>query len=90
MHWQAVDVTPDLWRRVDGAGRDRSEIDVSFTNQAGGSPGTPEFDGDASLRGLAELSALGVTWTSTSIPSDSVDRAIEALERYGDEVIQAA
>ena len=79
----------DLWRRVDGAGRDPSEINGSFVNRAGGDPGTPGFDADAALGGLAELSALGVTWTSTSVPSDSVDHAIETLERYGEQVIRA-
>lgn len=80
----------DLWRRVDEAGRDRSEIDVSFVNLSGGSPGTAEFDVDASRGGLADLSALGVTWTSTSVPSDSVEHALEVLELYGEQVIRAS
>ena len=79
----------DLWRRVDEAGRDRSEIAVSFTNLVGGQPGSPAFDADESRGGVAALAALGVTWTSTSVPSDSVERAIEALEQYGAQVIKA-
>jgi len=33
------------------------------------------------------LAELGVTWCSTGVPGDSLDRAIEALQRYGEEVI---
>ncbi len=79
----------DLWQRVDEAGRDRADLDVSFANLACGNPGTTEFDADEAARGVAELSDLGVTWTSTSVPSESVDQAIEALELYGEQVIAA-
>jgi hypothetical protein len=30
---------------------------------------------------------LRVTWNSVVVPGDSLERAIEAVERYGDEVI---
>ena len=80
----------DLWRRVDEAGRDRSEVDVSFANLAAGNPGTPGFDAGEAARGVAELSALGVTWTSTNVPSGSLDEALEALEQYGEQVIAAS
>ncbi len=80
----------DLWRRVDGAGRDRSDIDVSFVNSAGGAPGSDGFAADEHLEGLAELSSLGVTWTIIGIPGDSVDHAVETLHRYGEDVIGAA
>ena len=33
------------------------------------------------------MAALGVTWNSTTVPGDSVESAIEAIERYGAEVI---
>jgi hypothetical protein len=33
------------------------------------------------------MAALGVTWSSVAIPSESLDRAVEALERYGADVI---
>lgn len=79
----------DLWRRVDEAGRDRTELDVSFSNLAGGTPGSADFEPDGALQGLADLEALGVTWTSTSVPGDSVEHALEALERYGQQVIRA-
>lgn len=77
----------DLWRRVDDAGRDRSEIDVSCANFDRADPGTAQFQADHSLQGIAELADLGVTWTSTNVPGDSVDHAIEALEQYGKQVI---
>jgi probable F420-dependent oxidoreductase len=77
----------DLWRRVDAAGRDRSQIDVAFMTDAGGSPGDDDFDGAAQLEGIAELAELGVTWASITVPGDSLAHALEALERYGDQVI---
>ncbi|MGI8755757.1 MAG: LLM class F420-dependent oxidoreductase [Acidimicrobiales bacterium] len=79
----------DLWRRVDEAGRDRAEVDVSFSNLTGGDPGSKDFEADAALQGVADLAALGVTWTSISVPGDSVEHALEALERYGKQVIRA-
>ncbi|NIR34919.1 MAG: LLM class F420-dependent oxidoreductase, partial [Actinobacteria bacterium] len=42
---------------------------------------------DAHLEGLAELSSLGVSWTGVGVPGDSLDHAIETLERYGELVI---
>lgn len=79
----------DLWQQVDEAGRDRSEIDVSFGTPAGGSPADDDFDAAAHLDGLAELASLGVTWSGVTTPGDSIDHAIETLERYGAEVIAA-
>jgi probable F420-dependent oxidoreductase len=76
-----------LWRHVDEAGRDRADVDVSFGTPAGGNPADEGFDADAHLEGLAELAELGVTWSSVGVPGDSLDRAIETLERYGETVI---
>ena len=75
-----------LWAEVDKAGRDPSGIDVAFT---AGLPGAsdPAFRPDQHLDALADMAALGVTWTSTAVPGDSVDRAVEAIDRYGREVI---
>lgn len=77
-----------LWRHVEAAGRDRADIDVAFTT---GLPGPAEdgFDPGAHLEQLDRMAALGVTWSSTAIPGDSVARAVEAIERYGAEVIGA-
>ena len=76
-----------LWQQVDRAGRDRSEIDVCFGTSAGGSLTDDDFNAAAHIAGLAELSALGVTWASAAVPGDSINRATEALQRYGEEVI---
>jgi len=79
----------DLWRRVDAAGRDRASIDVAFRTDAGGRPGDDAFDAGAHLEGLGALAALGVTWSSVDLPSESLDHAIEAMDRYGEQVIRA-
>ncbi|MEM7141379.1 MAG: LLM class F420-dependent oxidoreductase [Actinomycetota bacterium] len=77
----------DLWTLVDDAGRDPSEIDVSFGTPAGGRPGDDDFDAAAHLEGIDELASLGVTWAGVNAPGDSIEHAIESLERYGREVI---
>lgn len=82
-----VELLDDLWRRVDAAGRDRDEIDVAFSTDAGGAPGSADFDGAAHLDDLAALAKIGVTWSSPSVPHDSLDHAIEAIEQFGAEVI---
>jgi probable F420-dependent oxidoreductase len=79
----------DLWRRVDESGRDRSAIDVSFGTPKGGSPGKASFNAAEHLEGVAELAELGVTWTATGVPGDSLAHALESLEQYGAEVINA-
>ena len=76
-----------LWRHVDEAGRDPAGIDVSFGSSAGGSPSSDDFDADAHLQGLAELRAIGVTWIGVNVPGNSIDHAVETLERYGEQVI---
>ena len=78
----------DLWSEAESAGRDPSEIDVSFTTVAGGNPADDDFNPDAHLEALDELADLGVTWCSASIPGDSLARSVEALQRYGESVIQ--
>jgi probable F420-dependent oxidoreductase len=77
----------DLWRRVDGAGRDRAEIDVAWGCPLGGSPASDSFDADAHQEGLAELAGIGVSWVPVGIPGDDLARAEETLARYGDLVI---
>jgi len=77
----------DLWRRVDEAGRDRSGIDVSFA-APGGDPGSDSFDADRHAAGLAELAGIGVAWAGVGVPGDSLAHALEALERYGEQIIR--
>jgi probable F420-dependent oxidoreductase len=75
-----------LRRHIEAAGRDPATIDIVFTT---GLPGPAEsaFDPAAHLEALEHMAALGVTWNSVGVPGDSVGRAVEALQRYGDEVI---
>ncbi|HVW81572.1 MAG TPA: LLM class F420-dependent oxidoreductase [Mycobacteriales bacterium] len=79
----------DLWRKVDEAGRDRGAIDVSFGTPKGGAPGKASFNAEEHLEGVAELADLGVTWLATGVPGDSLAHALETLEQYGAEVINA-
>jgi hypothetical protein len=43
---------------------------------------------DAHLTGLNALEELGVTWVGVSVPGDRLERTVEALQRYGEEVIR--
>lgn len=76
----------DLRRRAEEVGRDPATIDIAFTT---GEPGPAEagFRPDRHLAALGRMAALGVTWSSVTVPGDSLDHAIEALQRYGEEVI---
>lgn len=80
----------DLRRRLDGAGRDPDTVDVAFSNPLGGPVGSDAFDADAHLEGLARLEALGVTWLQVGLPGDDLGRALEAVQRYGEQVIARA
>jgi probable F420-dependent oxidoreductase len=76
-----------LWRCVDEAGRDRKEIDICMNALGCAAPGTDEFDPQQTIDHLGELAGLGVTWTSTGVPGDSLAHALEALEQYAEGVI---
>jgi probable F420-dependent oxidoreductase len=77
----------ELWQFVDEAGRDPSEIDVSFGSGAGGDPGSDRFDAEAQLAAVEELAQLGVTWAGVGVPGDSLAHAVESLHRFGESVI---
>ena len=77
----------ELWQFVEEAGRDPAAIDVSFGSGAGGDPARDDFNGEAQLEAVAELAELGVTWCGVGVPGDSVDHAIETLQRFGESVI---
>jgi hypothetical protein len=83
-----VAMLDELWQFVDAAGRDPAEIDVSFGSNAGGNPGSEKFNPGAQLEAVAELADLGVTWSGIGVPGDSLDHAIEALQRFGESVIR--
>jgi probable F420-dependent oxidoreductase len=78
----------DLWRRVAAAGRDPATVDVSFGVGDGGDPASDTFDAAARLAALDRLAGLGVTWTAVSVPGDSLAHALEALDAYGELVIE--
>jgi probable F420-dependent oxidoreductase len=66
----------DLRRRLEAAGRDPGTVDVCFSAPAG------------DLAGLEELAQIGVTWVQVAVPGDSVEHAVDAIGRYGEEVIR--
>jgi probable F420-dependent oxidoreductase len=82
-----VPMLDHLWRHVDEAGRDRKEIDVCVQAFGCTPPGREGFDPQQHLDTLGTLADLGVTWTSTSVPGDTLDQALEALEQYATTVI---
>ena len=75
-----------LRRETDAAGRDPASLDVAFTTGRPG-PADDTFNADAELAALDDMAAVGVTWSSIGVPGDSLEHAIETLQRYGDEVI---
>jgi len=77
----------ELWILLDEAGRDRADIDIHFHNDHGGAPGHSDFEPGTWLAGLGALSDLGVTWCGTGVPGDDFQRAIEAVEQFGEAVI---
>jgi probable F420-dependent oxidoreductase len=75
-----------LWEQTDASGRQRSEIDVAFSTGLPG-PAQAGFAPGAEIEMLERMAGMGITWSSVNVPGDSVSQAIEALERYGAEVI---
>jgi hypothetical protein len=75
-----------LRRHTEAAGRDPASIDIAFTTGLPG-PQQPAFEAAAHLDALTSMAAIGVTWNSVMVPGDSLDHAVEAVERYGAEVI---
>jgi probable F420-dependent oxidoreductase len=84
---QLAKMLDELWRFLEEEGRDRSEIDVAFGTPEGGRPGSVAFRPEAHRLGLEGLAKLGVTWAHTSVPGDSLQHALEALEQYGETII---
>ena len=82
-----VPMLDHLWRCVDEAGRDPASLDIALQALGCAPPGDDEFDPEQHLETLGTLADLGVTWTSTGVPGDSLDHALEALERYAEGVI---
>lgn len=83
---EAID---DLRRRAEAAGRDPSTLDIAFTNNEGGNPGHDDFNADAHIAGLETLAGLGVTWVHVHLPGDGLGHAVEAIDQFRAEVIDA-
>jgi probable F420-dependent oxidoreductase len=79
----------DLRRKCDAAGRDPADIDITFTNAAGGNPAADDFHPDRFLSGIEELEARGVTWTQIQLPGDSLSHALDTIDRFGAQVVAA-
>ncbi|MBV8236719.1 MAG: LLM class F420-dependent oxidoreductase [Acidimicrobiia bacterium] len=75
-----------LRREIEGAGRDPAAVDICFTTGLP-APADKGFEPSAELAALDAMARLGVTWSSTGIPGDTLEHAVEALQRYGEEVI---
>ncbi len=73
------------WTRA--AGRD--PLDVHFGVAGGGTPGTPDFDPGHHRANVAELEAIGVTWTGAGTVGDDLRSVLKGIEDYGREVIDA-
>ena len=78
----------ELWSYVDDAGRDPSEIDVSFGTSVGGDPSPDAFDADARLEALDELASPRRHLVRRRHAGRLVPHALETLERFGELVIQ--
>src|SRR5262249_22683814 len=76
-----------LWEQGAAARRARDGSGVGFSSRLRG-PAESGFDPDAHLQALERMAAIGVTWSGTTIPGTSLKDAIEAIERYGNEVIR--
>jgi probable F420-dependent oxidoreductase len=77
----------DLYRRLEAGGRDPQGITVQLQ---GGGGAVLETDGpfEPYLEWLGELEGAGVTQLIVEIPADGAQRALEALQLYGAEVIR--
>ena len=79
----------DLWYRLEAVGRNPS-VDVHFVCPDGGFPANDDFNADAHLAGLAALEEIGVTWIGVPVPGDLLDRTVEAIHQYGEEIINGS
>ena len=79
----------DLRRRCDAAGRDWSTLDIGFTNLVRTHPGDTDFNAGEYLEGVERLASAGVTWVQVQLPGDSLAHTLEAIDRFGREVVAA-
>jgi probable F420-dependent oxidoreductase len=85
---QFAELVRDLGRRLEAHGRTLSDIDVcAMTQRARYTPGSP----DEFLDAVGELAEIGVTWTAGHTGGhDSVERTIDGMRQFGEEVIARA
>lgn len=76
----------DLRARAEAAGRDPDGIDVQVEGAQ-----TVRMDGDPAqvLEVVAELEDAGVTWMVVDPPGDDVERALDVVAAYGEQVARA-
>jgi probable F420-dependent oxidoreductase len=77
-----------LWACAEEAGRDRRDVDVAMSALGCPSPADAAYEPQRTLDTLGQLADLGVTWTSTGVPGDTLDHALEVLELYATTVIE--
>jgi alkanesulfonate monooxygenase SsuD/methylene tetrahydromethanopterin reductase-like flavin-dependent oxidoreductase (luciferase family) len=71
----------DLHRMLDDAGRDRGEVSIHVDL------GSMERRPDEILDEVGQLAAIGVTHCLVRPPAGSLAAALEAIERFGSEVV---
>lgn len=81
------DAIDDLRTLVEAAGRDPGAVDVQVQWRTASSV---EDDPHATLERIERLADVGVTWLALNPPADDVDRCLDALAAYGDNVIAHA
>jgi alkanesulfonate monooxygenase SsuD/methylene tetrahydromethanopterin reductase-like flavin-dependent oxidoreductase (luciferase family) len=75
----------DLAERLEAVGRSLDEVDI-----VGGAEGgslSKEMSSDQRLESFAEVERIGATVTSIGVPRDNVQAAIEAVARFGHDVL---
>jgi probable F420-dependent oxidoreductase len=81
---RAVD---DMRSLAEDVGRDPSALDVQVRWSVSGDV---EADAGKALETLGELAAAGATWVVLNPPNGDVDRCVDLLSAYGDQVINHA
>jgi probable F420-dependent oxidoreductase len=77
----------ELWGFFEEEKRDPTGIAIHFHTETGGTPGQPDFDPEATLRGVEALEAIGVTHCGVDLPGDSMSRCLDGLAQFSETVI---
>ncbi len=76
----------ELQAECDRIGR-TEPVDIAYLTLAGGSALGTTFDAEAHREGLARNEAVGVNWNILTIGGGDPSQLLDAVARYGDEVI---